>query len=1022
MDFHSHPILLAFTILFVNTFFINYMFLGVVDSATPSIVSDKEALISFKSQLSYKPTNLLSTWDVNNSNSSPCNWTGVVCSNESDPRVIALDLSGLGLTGSLSPHIGNLSFLNSLQLQDNKFTGTLPHQITNLSRLRVLNLSSNGIQGALPSNISSLRQLQVLDLMANEITSKLPEELGLLTNLQVLKLGRNHLFGAIPPTIGNLSSLTQLNLGTNTLHGNVPSDLGRLQSLEVLDITINNLTGTLPPSIYNLSSLVDLAVASNDLWGEIPYDVGVKLPNLLVFNFCINKFTGRIPGSLHNLTRIEVIRMAHNLLEGTVPPGLGNLPFLKMYNIGFNKVVTSVEDGLSFITSLTNSTQLNFLAIDGNQLEGVIPESIGNLSKVLSKLYMGGNRIYGKIPTSIGSLSSLTLLNLTSNSISGEIPPQIGQLQQLQMLGLALNNLSGGIPNSLGNLLKLNNLDLSGNSLLGSVPSFFGNFQSLLSMDLSNNKLNGSIPKESLNLPSLSTILNLSNNFLNGPLPEDIGLLENVVTIDLSKNLLSGHIPSSIRGCKSLEALFMANNRFSGPIPNALGEVKGLEMLDLSSNQLSGFIPKDLENLEALKYLNLSFNNLEGEVPKGGVFGNISSVHLEGNKELCSHLECRNSEGRRRAVIVVIISAIVATLALCIIVFSLLQVRKSKARIAQDHSEATKGQFQMVSYEELRGATGNFKEENLIGNGSFGTVYKGYLSEGTAVAIKVLNTQMTGSWKSFAAECEALRNMRHRNLVRLITSCSSIDFKNMDFLALVYEYLSNGSLEDWIRGKKLKANGEALNIADRLNLAIDVATALDYMHHDCEVPVVHCDIKPSNILLDEDLTAKLGDFGLARLLMEKRGTQTSISSTNVIRGSIGYIPPEYGQGEKASTAGDTYSFGIMLLELFTGKCPTDERFTGDLNLPRWVQSAFPKNLMQVIIDSELLLHAVYLDEDDGMDDEYVSPEIEHDCLAAIIEVGLSCTRDSPDGRIIMRHALHKLKHAQLTFLKHANGT
>lgn len=897
MGFYSQPLtLLAFTILFVNTFF-NYMFLG-VNSATPSpgIASDREALLSLKSQLGFEPPNLLSTWDnANTTNaSSPCNWAGVVCNNASDQRVIALDLSALRLTGSISPHIGNLSYLQSLQLQDNRFTGILPQQLCNLSRLRLLNLSSNGIEGALPPNMSNLRRLQVLDLMANEITSTLPEELGLLTNLQVLKLGRNHLFGEIPPTIGNLSSLTHLNLGTNSLHGNVPSDLGRLHSLKVLDITINNLTGIFPTSIYNISSLVDLAVASNDLRGEIPNDVGDKLPNLLDFNFCINKFTGRIPGSLHNITRIEIIRVADNLLGGTVPPGLGNLPFLKMYNIGFNRIVSSGEDGLSFITSLANSTQLNFLAIDENQLEGVIPESIGNLSKVLEKLYMGGNRIYGNIPSSIASLSNLTLLNLTSNSISGKIPHQIGQLQELQMLGLALNNLSGSIPDSLGNLLKLNNLDLSRNSLLGYIPSSFGNFQNLLSIDLSNNKLNGSIPNKSLNLPHLSTILNLSNNFLSGPLPEDIGNLENVVTIDLSMNLFSGNIPSAIRTCKSLERLFMAKNSFSGPIPNALAEVRGLEKLDLSANQLSGSIPKDLQNLQALQYLNLSFNHLEGEIPKGGVFGDLTSVHLEGNEKLCSHLECLNitgsGQGRRRKVIVGIIATVVATVALSIIVVSLLHKRKSKARI-KPYSEAAKGQFQMVSYEELRRATGNFNEENLIGNGSFGTVYKGCLREGIAVAIKVLNTQRTGSWKSFAAECEALKNVRHRNLVGLITTCSSIDFKNMDFLALVYEFLSNGSLEDWIRGKKMKANGEALNIVDRLSLAIDVASALDYMHYDCEVPVVHCDIKPSNILLDEDLTAKIGDFGLARLLMEKRGTQTSISSTNLIRGSIGYIAP-----------------------------------------------------------------------------------------------------------------------------------
>ncbi|XP_060672458.1 probable LRR receptor-like serine/threonine-protein kinase At3g47570 isoform X2 [Ziziphus jujuba] len=839
--YNSNP-MLGMTILFLLAFSM-FIFLGVDSATLSSIATDREALISFKSQLSFElPNNPLSTWD-NNSSTSPCNWTGVRCSNNSGSgeRVTALDLSGLGLAGSIAPHIGNLSFLNSLQLQSNRLRGTLPNEICNLSRLKVLNLSSNSIEGSLPSNITKLKNLQILDLMENEITSRLPEELGFLSNLQVLKLGKNNFFGSIPSSLSNLSSLTNLNLGTNALSGILPNDLGRLQKLKELDITINNLTG---------------------------------------------------------------------------------------------------------------------------------------------------------------------------------------QLQELQMLGLAKNNLSGGIPNSLGNLRRLNDIDLSGNSLLGFIPSSFGNFQNLLSLDLSNNKLNGSIPKESFNLQTLSTIFNLSNNFLSGPLPQDIQL-EKVVTIDLSNNLLSGPIPSSIINCKSLERLFMAKNRLSGPIPNTISEVKGLEMLDLSSNQLSGSIPKDLEDLHALRYLNLSFNQLEGEVPEGGVFRNISSVHLEGNKKLCSNLKCKNSTNpghRNRVIVICVVTAIIATLALCTLLFTLLHLRRRKATI-KDTSETQKGQFQMVSYEELRRATGNFTESNLIGYGSFGSVYKGRLSDQTEVAVKVINTQTTGSWKSFVAECEALRNVRHRNLVRLITSCSSIDFKNMDFLALVYEYLSNGSLEDWIRGRKMKENGEALNIVDRLNVAIDVACALDYLHHDCEVPVVHCDIKPSNILLNEDFTAKIGDFGLARLLMEKKGTQTSISSTNFLKGSIGYIPPEYGQGEKPSTAGDTYSFGIMLLELFTGKCPIDKCFSGDLNLPRWVQSAFPENFMQVV-DSKLLVGDVCNEERDDDDDDnlYVSPEIRVEyCLTTVIEIGLSCTRDSPDGRITIRLALQKLKNAKHNFLKNRNG-
>ncbi|XP_062078148.1 putative receptor-like protein kinase At3g47110 [Humulus lupulus] len=1027
MGFHSCNILLHFSFLTI-LICLNSIFPG-VKPATLTISTDKEALISVKSTLSFDHTtpNPLSTWDQ--TSSSPCNWTGVVC-NKLGQSVVGLDLSGLGLSGSISPHIGNLSFLNSLQLQNNRFIGTIPSEITKLFRLRLLNVSFNLINGVLPSNLKNLKELKVIDFTENKVSGTLPE-LSLLTKLEVLKLRQNHFHGGIPQSFGNLSSLTVLNLGTNSLSGDIPNNLGRLHNLKELDITINNLTGTIPPSIYNLTSLVNLAVAANHLWGEIPYDVGVKLPNLLVFNYCFNKFTGRIPGSLHNLTRIQVIRMAHNLLEGPVPPGLGNLPFLEMYNIGFNKILSSGDgtgDGLSFLNFLVNSTRLKFLAIDGNGLEGVIPEAIGNLSKDLSKLYMGGNRIHGEIPNSIGQLKSLTLLNLSSNLITDEIPTQIGELKELQELCLADNKLSGAIPRSLGELKKLNSIDLSGNSLHGYVPSSFENFQSLLSMDLSNNKLNGSIPKECLNLPSLSTVLNLSRNLLSGPLPQEVEKLENVVAIDLSHNLLSGEIPNSIKSCKSLENLLMSNNRFVGPVPKGLAEVKGLEMLDLSSNQLSGSIPIDLQNLRGLKLLNLSFNDLEGVVPKDGVFKNLSSVHLEGNKNICLKFPCLNSRSdstRKRIIKFIIIGVVTALIFIgfCLVLCLLLHIRKSKsAKIRGDKAFGEvdhKVQHQMVSYEEIRRSTGNFSDDNLLGKGSFGSVYKGYvnLRDGLVItSVKVLDILRTGSSKSFVAECEALRNVRHRNLVRLVTSCSSIDYKNKDFLALVYEYMCNGSLDDWIKGKRRKENGDLLSLIERLNVAIDVASGLDYMHHDCEVPVVHCDIKPSNILLDEDFTAKMGDFGLARLLMmENRETvQTSISST--LKGSIGYIPPEYGLGQKPSTAGDAYSFGVMLLELFTGMSPTHESFTGELNLIKWVESAFPENLMHVI-DSELLQ---FSENSKNEDESIISPEKQCDCMTRVIEIGLSCARDSPDERMSMRLALNSLKTSKHNLLKQSN--
>ncbi|KAL6317004.1 hypothetical protein AAG906_026713 [Vitis piasezkii] len=916
-----------------------------VCSASLSVNTDKEALLSFKYHLSSESSETLSSWNVNNS--SPCNWTGVLC-NDSRDRVIGLDLSGFGLTGTISPHIGNLSFLSSLELQDNQLTGTIPDQVGDLSRLSVLNMSSNHITGAIPLNITMCLELEILDLKENKIS--------------VQFLQSSALVGDIPPSISNLSSLDTLSLGTNNLGGRIPDDLDRLQNLKVLDLTINQLEGTVPSSIYNITSLVNLAAS-----------------NLLIFNFCINKFTGGIPGSLHNLTNITVIRMAHNLLEGSVPPGLGNLPQLRMYNIGYNRIKSSGDQGLDFITSLTNSTHLNFLAIDGNFLEGVIPESIGNLSTSLTSLHMGQNKIYGSIPPSISHLSSLALLNLSHNLISGEIPPEIGELGEMQELYLASNNISGRIPSSLGNLRQLSQLDLSSNRLR------------LLSMDLSNNRLNESIPKEILGLPDLSTLLNLSKNSLTGPLPQEVEALESVVTIDLSHNHLSGSIPESISKCKSLEELFMANNNFSGSIPDTLGEVRGLEILDLSTNQLTGSIPSSLQELQALHLLNLSFNNLEGVVPSEGIFKNLSRVHIEGNSKLCLNLACTKGHGRRFAVFHIIL-IIASAIAICLAIGLFTYLKKSKAKKLPIASESYKVLHQVVSYDELRMATGNFNQQNLIGKGA----------SGTAVAIKVLDIERNGSWKSFFAECEALRNVRHRNLVKLITSCSSLDFKNVEFLALIYDFMHNGSLEDWIKGTRRHASGCALNLVERLKIAIDVACAMDYLHHDSETPIAHCDLKPSNVLLDKDMTAKVGDFGLARLLMDRAADQQSIASTHGLRGSIGYIPPEYGLGGKPTTSGDVYSYGVMLLEIFLG----------GLTLAQWVQSAFPTNVRQVV-DPELLLPTGDLQHEGHP----ISEEVQHECLIAVIGVALSCTVDSSDRRISSRDALSQLKTAAKALLK-----
>ncbi|KAK6116267.1 hypothetical protein DH2020_049989 [Rehmannia glutinosa] len=495
--------------------------------------------------------------------------------------------------------------------------------------------------------------------------------------------------------------------------------------------------------------------------------------------------------------------------------------------------------------------------------------------------------------------------------------------------------------------------------------------------------------------------------------------------INISDNMLSGNIPISIGDCKSLEQLSLARNMLSGPIPDNLGSVRGLETLDLSSNQLSGAIPFNLQNLQSLQLLNLSFNNLEGQVPTDGVFADPSKVHLKSNENLCLGLSCKiPGESGRKLTSVYIIVSVAVVISVCFAIGLICHFRRGKGRVI-DSFESLGAHPQIISYDELRVATDSFDEENLIGQGSFGSVYKG-LVQGVAMAIKVLDTTMAKSRKTFLAECEALRNVRHRNLIKLNTVCSSIDSKNEEFLALIFEFMCNGNLDEWITGKRRHKNGMRLNVIERLRVAIGIASALDYLHNETEVPIVHCDLKPSNVLLDSDMTSKVGDFGLAKLLLDT-DNQMSLTSTHTLRVPlVTYLQDqesgvgitlimciEYGYGEKPSTAGDVYSYGILLLELFTGRNPTHEFFTGGLSLKNWVQMHFPTNVDQVL-DFELL----QLTNNFGDEGRCSKSQSRRDCLITVFGVGLSCAAESPDARIAIGDALRKLKNVEEMLRKH----
>jgi LRR receptor-like serine/threonine-protein kinase EFR len=864
-------------------------------AATLSNETDEHALLEFKSLIHDNPS-VLASW---NESLHFCRWVGVTCGHKHQ-RVIGLNLKDQKLVGTISPHLGNLSFLRSLNLANNSFSGGIPSEVGHLIRLQNLNLSYNSLEGEIPVNLSHCSNLVNLDLQHNNLVQQIPSELGSLSNLEILNLANNHLSGRFPPPLGNLSSLQQLWFAYNNLEGEIPNTVAQMTSLKYFRVGENNLSGVFPASLYNLSSLTFISLTDNNFNGNLKPEIGIALPNLQVIWWGGNEFTGSFPASLANASGLQAVDMGGNYFTGNIPMSFGNLQIFNGLMHG-NLLGNRSVDDLSFLSSLTNCSQLGWLDVSDNLLGGELPNSITNLSTQLTWLDLGWNFISGSIPMQISNLASLTLLGLEENFLTGNIPASIGKLSNLHRLYLGGNKFTGEIPFSVGNMTRLLKLSLYNNSLEGSIPTSLGRCSYLQDVRLCHNKLNGTIPKQLLGLPALSVVLNVSHNSLTGPLPPEVGNLKSLVALDLSYNKFSKEIPGQLKDCLALEVLYMQGNFFEGTIPDLSG-LKGIQYLDLSHNNLTGTIPSYMVSFSSLQNLNLSFNNLEGEVPEQGVFRNATAIEVYGNRGLCGGIQelqlpscpIRGSKKHRKHVAFKLILALGIAAAFCLTLLSLVYLcclRKSKKKSI---SVSSFGHFyQRISYQELLNSTGGFSERNLIGSGHFGTVYKGKLGpDETSVAVKVLNLHKEGATKSFIAECEALRNIRHRYLVKILTACSSVDYDGKDFKALVYEFMPNGNLDTWLHPEDGFQQQRKLSFLQRIDIAIDVSSALLYLHHHCQTPIIHCDLKPSNVLLDDDLTAHISDFGLARLLSEsgKQAFLNQLSSAG-INGTVGYAPP-----------------------------------------------------------------------------------------------------------------------------------
>ncbi|KAH9611909.1 hypothetical protein KSS87_003172 [Heliosperma pusillum] len=906
---HLHLLLIFFLLLVFNTSFIN----------GGRILPEYKALLGIKSTITSDPQNSLSTWLANTNH---CTWSGVTCAKN---VVVSLDLSNNNLTGTLSPDIGFLKNIVNLTVAANSFSGEIPASLSLLTNLRTLNLSNNIFNETFPPLLSSLKKLKILDLYNNNLTGPLPVELTSLPELRHLHLGGNYFSGEIPREYGTWKKLQYLAVSGNELSGTIPSSLGNITSLRELYLGYyNTYSGGIPPEIGNLTNLVRFDVANCGISGEIPAELG-NLENLDTLFLQVNTLSGTIPTELGKLKLLKSLDLSNNVLSGEIPDSFAGLSNLTLLNLFRNKLHGAIPE---FIGELP---ELQVLQLWENNFTGSVPEKLGSNGNLVF-LDLSSNKLTGKLPESLCNGNKLQTLIALSNFLFGKIPESLGKCKSLGRIRMGENFLNGSIPDGLFGLPKLTQVELQDNLLTGGFPDtkeFVA--VNLGQISLSNNQLSGQLPGSIGNFSGVQKLM-LDGNRFSGAIPREIGKLQQLSKVDFSSNRFSGAIPGEISECK-LTYVDFSRNQLSGDIPKEITGMRILNYLNISRNHLTGNIPASISSMQSLTSVDFSYNNFKGLVPGTGQFSYFNYTSFVGNPDLCGPYlgPCKNGlldnphPAHVKGLSASLKLLLVIGLLVCSIAFAVAAIIKARSLKRASESRAWKlTAFQRLDF-TVDDVLDCLKEDNIIGKGGAGIVYKGVMPNGDTVAVKRLPAMSRGSSHDhgFNAEIQTLGKIRHRHIVRLLGFCS-----NHETNLLVYEYMPNGSLGEVIHGKK----GGHLVWDTRYNIAVEAAKGLCYLHHDCSPLIVHRDVKSNNILLDSSFEAHVADFGLAKFLQDS-GTSECMSA---IAGSYGYIAPEYAYTLKVDEKSDVYSFGVVLLELITGRKPVGE-FGDGVDIVQWVR-------------------------------------------------------------------------------------
>ncbi|KAK4262671.1 hypothetical protein QN277_028205 [Acacia crassicarpa] len=805
-------------------------------------------------------------------------------------------------------------------------------------------------------------------------------------SVERIVLWNTSLAGVLSPALSGLKFLRILTLFGNCFSGKIPEEYGDIHSLWKINLSSNALSGSIPEFIGDLESIRFLDLSKNGLTGQIPS---------ALFKHCY---------------KTRFISLSHNSLSGTIPASLAKCLNLEGFDFSFNNLRGGIPSGLCDIP------RLSYMSIRSNALSGTVKEQIVGCQS-LTLLDLGDNIFTGSAPFSIIGTKNLTYFNVSHNRFSGQIPEITTCSERLQFFDASGNALDGEIPSSITGCKSLKLLVLESNRLNGTIPLGIKDMGSLLVIKLGNNSLCGPIPKGFGNIQVLE-VLDLHNLNLVGGIPEDISNCKFLLELNVSGNNLEGEIPQNLNNFTYLEALDLHQNQLNGSIPASLGNLSKIQYLDLSHNSLSGSIPSSLGNLNNLTHFNLSSNNLSGVIPPIESIQNFGSSAFSNNPYLCgAPLDPCSANGTTTqptssrkpklsvSAIIAIVAAAVILIGVCLVSIMNIKTRSSKRKdeqmmivestpLGSTESNVIIGKLVLFSkslpskYEDWESGTkALLDKESLIGRGSIGTVYRTDFEGGISIAVKKLETLgRIRNQDEFEHEIGRISNLQHPNLVAFQGYYWSSTMQ-----LILSEFISNGNLYDNLHGfgypgTSTSRGNQELNWSRRYQIAVGTARALAYLHHDCRPPILHLNIKSSNILVDDKFEAKLCDYGLEKLLpiLDNYGLTK-------FHNSIGYVAPELAQGMRQSEKCDVYSFGVILLELVTGRKPVESPTASEVViLCEYVRGLLETGSASLCFDPRLLGFA-------------------ENELIQVMRLGLICTAEDASRRPSMAEVVQVLE-------------